>query len=85
MLFSRDRSTTAARSIWHERRVSCLIPTCRRKLTQACSLPHPRVTAWVEAQNDIQFHISVVSIGEVCDAAQRFIRRRKGPPRRLQL
>lgn len=44
-------------------------------------VPHPRVTAWVEAQNNIQF-ISVVSIGELRRGAALLV---EGSARRLQL
>ena len=42
-------------------------------------VPHPRVTAWVEAQNDIQF-VSVVSIGELRRGATLLV---QGSARRL--
>jgi predicted nucleic acid-binding protein len=44
-------------------------------------VPHPRVTAWVEAQSDIQF-VSVVSIGELRRGATLLV---QGSARRLQL
>jgi predicted nucleic acid-binding protein len=44
-------------------------------------MPHPRVTAWVEAQSDIQF-VSVVSIGELRRGATLLV---QGSARRLQL
>ncbi len=44
-------------------------------------IPHPGVTAWVEAQSDIQF-VSVVSIGELRRGATLLA---QGSARRLQL
>ena len=44
-------------------------------------VPHPRVTAWVEAQSDIQ-SVSVVSIGELRRGATLLV---QGSARRLQL
>lgn len=45
------------------------------------SMPHPKVTAWVEAQSDFQF-VSVVSIGELRRGATLLV---QGSARRLQL
>jgi toxin FitB len=44
-------------------------------------MPHPGVTAWVEAQSDIPF-VSVVSIGELRRGASLLV---QGSARRLQL